>query len=207
MLPEFQMNRLGDYSLNQLLVAIFNMQISRFGRIEIVSTYRPSKFSNANLDYVGTAQNLQQKYALNFCYFSGDRIWVTVGDKNQRNIEDLLDVIYFELQDRLGIRSLSQAEQKEVAMALLGLRGSPDFTIKKYAVDINHDSLRQIERLQNLIRLCPSLSANTALNPKRDARRPQIRADLQWVYENFSEDISRLNSYKGEILEANKFRL
>lgn len=207
MLPQYQINKLSEYKLEQLLVALCNLQINQFGRVEIVSSYRASKFSQADLDYQGTAEKLREKYGFNFNHFSGERIWVTLDGSSRVDVDTVLDGIYEELYLRLSSRGPTIPEQKEVALALYGLRGSADFTLRKYAVDLNFDDARQIERLQNLIRTCPGLDANTTLNPKRGSRRPQFRTNLPWIYDNLAQELSQLNSYKESILENNRFRV
>ncbi len=200
MLSDFNMARLAEYSVDQLLVALINLKISRFGRLEIVCKYGASKFSESPLNYEETAIKLKNRYQLDFCYFGGDRIWATVSKFETKDVDTLLAQIYSELAARSKDANFVNELRECLPVALYGLRGSADFTVKKCSVDINHDSQMQRTRIQSLLSIFTDLDEATRFNPSRGTRSPQFRTDLSWMKATCIEDIAALNSYKASIL-------
>jgi len=194
------MKELPQYSIDQLLMAFLNLKPNRQKRLQIICKYGKTKFSNSPLNYQETEQRLSNRYQLDFCYSGGDQIWVTVLNTANRHLEGLLSQIYLEIQARSSSNHFIQDLRESLPIALYGLRGSADFTLKKYSVDINLDSEMQKSRIESLLAKLPDLDAATQFNPPREDRMHQIRTTFNWIKANSLREVASLNSYKESIL-------
>lgn len=106
---------------------------------------------------------------------------------------------------------------KVVYLSLFGLRGSPDFALNYYAVDI----FRKFETenyIKKIFYLLPSLENAEQLNfnfrdlqheyvNKIRERNNQIRINLRWFFDNYCNDLKDINIYKYNILISNKVKI
>jgi hypothetical protein len=194
------MKALPEYSLDQLLLAFLNLKPNKAKGLQIICKYGQTKFSNSPLDYRDTELRLSDRYQLDFRYSGGNQICLPVINIANKDLEGLLSQIYEEIQARFANQYSIQELRQCIPIALYGLRGSADFTLKKYTVDINLDSDMQKSRIQSLLRKLPDLNAATQFNPPREDRMSQIRTTFIWMRANSLREVANLNNYKASIL-------
>lgn len=204
-------------NIETLLIAFFNVKKTDCGDFLIQSNYRSSKFANLEKNsYIETASSLTEKYEISFLAEDNNKINSLI--KNDNNIS--LDVFFSMLYSAI-IRRIKEVDEdypldKEIALAIFILRGSADFSVGYYSVDIIDHNYNYLDNLFKIILSSEELVHRLNLNFRElqpqyiqniNKRRPQIRINLRWFYDNCIDDIRQVNSYKADILNNNKEKL
>ena len=190
-------------SLGTKLVAFFNAKEISGGYFAIVSEYRKSIFSNASLDHAGTARRLSEKYELNFLFVSKTRIECRVKPMSKETIDEFLAKLYVSIVEELSSNGKSKDQDREIAIAMLALRGSPDGG-SYYAVDARSGSTVHDSQVESLIAEHTSLAMvwNYNRRPPRSDKANQIRIKIDWVKSHLLDDLASINPYKCSVLKA-----
>ncbi len=208
---------LNNAPLESLLVAFFNAEIGLDGNFYIISTYRQasSKYANGIYlpadSYKDTAQKLSAKYGIPFYIANGTTVESKIINNLRFSQEQFMIKIYETILPKLS--NYNGNFDLEMALAMFVLRGSADFTLGLYAVDIkkpNHNH-SYINNLFKLLLSTDDLMSRLNLNFREfqpqyikgtNIRNPQIRVNLKWYYDNVVL-IENLNEYKTILLRKN----
>lgn len=203
--------------LETLLMAFFNAEIGSDGNFYIISTYRQasSKYADginmpAN-SHFDTARRFSRKYGLNFYMANSTTIQSQIVNNTRLSQEQFMNMVYDAILPKLS--SFTGNFDIEMALAMFVPRGSADFTLGLYAVDIkkpNHNH-SYIDNLFKLLLSTDDLMSRLNLNfrefqPQQisgtNARNPQIRINLKWYFDKVA-NIENLNEYKTTLLRSN----
>jgi hypothetical protein len=198
-----------DMPLATLLVAFFNLRERASNEFEIVSSYKQSKFVNLPLDLPGTAKNLGTKYGLPFIVQSDSTILATLTKTRPVTLAGFRKELFAKIIEILGAQEKSNAMNREIALALIGLRGSADHS-SLYAVDAQSGTTDHIKDVLDLLTRHASLGNQVNFNPRAaqpgfvagTKRDDQVRIKLAWVRANLREEIGAINHYKLATLDA-----
>ena len=203
--------------LETLLVVFFNTEMDeKTGDFFVRSEYRQatSKYAQGlilpSTSYSDTAQRLTTKYHLDFKQINKTAIRADIINNLGFGLDDFLNKVYEAILPLIS--DCNYNLDYEIANAIFGLRGSPDFTYSFYVVDM----LKQVKTkryvdnyfkiLLSTDELLSRLNCNfRELQPdymRGVQRNTQIRINLKWYYENVAKK-SILNQYKMDLMTRN----
>lgn len=209
-------NFINKASLEALLVAFANAKPCTKPVVGFVieSSYKSSKYSPKELT--------EDIYQLNNQLLS-DFIGLSVqlnGTKHQYFIQSELscDDFFFKVYQQIQIKrfenSISDNDfSKLIILSFFALRGSPDFKLNFYSLDLPRQIV-SANYLDNLFKLLTNLSDLRQLNLNfrelqeqfvtgENERNTQFRINLRYFYDHFVNDLSKINIFKSEILTHN----
>lgn len=195
---------LDSWPIETLLVVFFNAKGGVGFNFMVESRYVQSKFSRSSrMLYAENAAGLSSKYNLTFHWNQGSVVSAVVPNPNRLSLGDFRG----RLRDAILAKSSQyplEFRQKETALALIGLRGSPDFARSYYSVDALASEPSRMSDIALVLRDFGSLLNLTNLNlSQRGLRDPQVRLDLWWVRNNIHENLRAVNPYKAALLDHN----
>ncbi|AWX70410.1 HNH endonuclease [Mycoplasmopsis anatis] len=203
-----------ELELNSLLTIFFNLNKVTNKIYSVNSTFRQSKHSNDNIcSFINTIEkSIVYWTKLEFKSISDSTNYIYEFDSDLK-LDELLDLIYSEIQ--LKKIKISQEEfERKIIISLFAFRGSADFKLNFYSVDV--PKILNNEKYFNLLfLLLTNISQLNLLNlnfrelqndyiEKNKKRNTQIRINLKWFFDNFSENLRMINIYKYNILIKNK---
>lgn len=204
---------LENASLEALLVAYANAKPCAGGYI-IESSYKNSKYAPSELDDKIYHKNNQ--LLINFTGLS----FQLNGSRHQFNIQSTLESddffakLYRRIQQkRFELDSNNDEFEEIMLLAFFGLRGSPDFKLNFYSLDL----LRSVvtpKYLDNLFNLLTNLSDLRQLNLNfrelqeqfvsgENQRNTQFRINLRYFNDRVGKKMAQVNIYKFNILKHN----
>lgn len=134
--------------------------------------------------------------------------------KSELSCDDFFSKIYQQIQRKRIESNVSDNEfSKLIILSFFALRGSPDFKLNFYSLDLPRQIV-STNYLDNLFKLLTNLSDLRQLNLNfrelqeqfvtgENERNTQFRINLRYFYENFSNDLAKINLFKSEILTHN----
>jgi len=207
-------------NIKALLAVFFNLIDDDSEYFIIKSEYRASIFAkkNANIyDPLVLNNNLILYFGLNFESVSFGKHVLKIKKTSEINTpEKFLAEIYKQIQ-LLSFEIETADYEESILMSLFALRGSADFSLQYYAVDI-YRKYSSKEYLRYIFQILSGISAISQLNlnfrefqPQFTAgtnlRNTQIRVKLGWFWNKFGEKLRHINEYKYTILKDNVARI
>lgn len=206
-------------SLNALLAVFANAKPSKESGFVIESSYRKSTGDYVHAEL--TKEIYEQNNRLLSEYF--DLPFVLSGITHSVQIESELDKTEFFssvykriIQKRFEDDVSDELFEQKIMLAFWGLRGSPDFSGKYYAVDIWRETQNE-KFLDNLFQLITNLSDLRQLNlnfrelqeqyVNGKKRQTQFRIKLRYFYDMVGDKLLKLNVFKYQTLELNKDKI
>lgn len=198
-----------EMSLPTLLATFFNCRERDPRYFEVISSYVGSKKSGESLDIHGTADRLTEKYGLEFKVISTFVIAAEIKKSGPMNLETFRKEIYSRITSLLSKEEKGNQLNREIALALIGLRGSSDHK-SYYSVDAQSGSSGHITDILNLLIHWGTLGNQVNYNPRAaqpgfiagNTRDDQVRLRLTWVRANLREELGQINPYKLSVLDA-----
>lgn len=198
-----------DMGLPTLLATFFNCRERDPRFFEVVSSYKRSIKSNEALDLFGTAQRLSSKYGLNFELLNETVLAAEIQKSHTMTLEEFRKQIYSQILELLRNTEKGNLLNREIALALIGLRGSSDHK-SYYAVDAQSGNTNHITDVLNLLVKFGTLGNQINYNPRAtqpgfiagNEKDDQVRVRLAWVRENLREELGQINPYKLSVLDA-----
>lgn len=198
-----------EMGLPTLLATFFNCRERDPRFFEVVSSYKKSIKSNEAIDLVGTAQRLTSKYGLKFEALNETVLIAEIQKSKELTLESFRKQIYSQILELLSRTEKGNLLNREIALALIGLRGSSDHK-SYYAVDAQSGSSSHITDVLNLLVKFGTLGNQINYNPRAaqpgfiagNEKDDQVRVRLNWVRENLREELGQLNPYKLSVLDA-----
>lgn len=206
-------DKLLEKPIETLFVVFFNTVQNNQSNFEIQSNYRETKFAKLSNDsYLKTAQNLSEKYKLDFVCSGSTKIISTIENNKNLNIDQFLDYIYKAIISKLNKIPKDYQLDIEMALALFIFRGSADFNHSFYSVDLKNPTTSYVDNLFKLLLSSDELLSRLNLNFRelqpqyitgKNIRNTQVRINLKWFYDNVILNFINLNKYKSDILAKN----
>lgn len=198
-----------EMDLPTLLATFFNCKERDPRSFEVVSSYKRSIKSNEPLDLHGTARKLTQKYALPFAVISDTVINAEIRKSRPTSLAAFRKELLGKILEHLAREPKGNAMNREIALALIGLRGSSDHA-GYYAVDAQSGNSDHIRDVLDLLIKHGTLGNQVNFNPRANQpgfiagtkKDDQVRLRLDWVRGNLREDLGSINSYKLAVLDA-----
>ena len=203
-------------NIKALLAVFFNLVDDDSSYFYVESRYKKSKFAPNeldNLNYPTLNEDLRAYFGLNFENNSLGNHSIKIEKTAEFSTADkFLAEIYKQIQ-LLSFEIETKEYEKNILLALFALRGSADFSLKYYAVDI-YRKYSSKDYLRNIFQILSGLSSISRLNlnfrelqPQyidgSHERNTQIRISLGWFWQEFGEEIKKVNTYKYSILNNN----
>lgn len=204
--------------LSTLLVIILNININKNGKdFYVEGSFRSSKYATVVFDkekyFNEVAKALTRKYKIPF---SSDKKGFRCNIKNDYDWD--FETFIRHLQATISARLISIANDanydldKEVALAMIGLRGSPDFQRKLVATDVKSSNKVYLDAFFRLIVSTNDIVKYLNWNFRElqkdyisgKKRNTQLRLNLRWVYDHILDDLKEINPYKYNIISSNK---
>lgn len=203
-------------SINALLVAFANAKpcTKPITGFVIESSYKSSKYSPKELTediYQSNNQLLSDFTRLNF-QLNGTKHQYFI--ESNLSCDDFFSKIYQQIQRKRIESNISDNDfSKLIILSFFALRGSPDFKLNFYSLDLPRQIV-SANYLDNLFKLLTNLSDLRQLNLNfrelqeqfitgENERNTQFRINLRYFYDNFVNDLSKINIFKSEILVHN----
>lgn len=203
-------------SINALLVAFANAKPITKPMIGFVieSSYKSSKYSHQELTddiYQLNNQLLSDFTGLDFQLNSTKHQYFIDSDLS---CDDFFSNIYKQIQKKRIEDNISDnAFSRLIILSFFALRGSPDFKLNFYSLDLPR-KIVSTNYLDNLFKLLTNLNDLRQLNLNfrelqeqfikgENERNTQFRINLRYFYDNFVNDLSKINAFKSEILIYN----
>ncbi|MFM2025218.1 MAG: hypothetical protein RLZZ56_1231 [Actinomycetota bacterium] len=195
--------------LPTLLAAFFNCRERDPRYFEVVSAYKRSIKSDEPLDLHGTARKLTQKYGLPFVVISDTVITAEIRKSRPTSLTAFRKELLSKILELLASEPKGNAMNREIALALIGLRGSSDHA-GYYAVDAQSGNSDHIRDVLDLLIKHGTLGNQVNFNPRANQpgfvagtkKDDQVRLRLDWVRGNLREGLGSINSYKLAVLDA-----
>jgi len=207
-------------NIKALLSVFFNLTDDDDEYFIIKSEYRASTFATREAsDYNFSALNdsLSSYFGLNFESVSFGKHVLKIEKTVEINTaENFFAEIYKQIQ-LLSFKVETVDYEEAILMSLFALRGSADFSLQYYAVDI-YRKYSSKEYLRYIFQILSGTSAISQLNlnfrefqPQfttgTNLRNTQIRVKLGWFYDKFGEKLQQINQYKYSILNDNTAKI
>lgn len=206
-------DKLLEKPIETLFVVFFNTIQNNQSNFEIQSNYRETKFAKLSNDsYLKTAQNLSEKYKLDFVCSGSTKIISIIENNKNLNIDQFLEYIYEAIISKLNKIPKDYKLDIEMALALFIFRGSADFNHSFYSVDLKNPTTSYVDNLFKLLLSSDELLSRLNLNFRelqpqyitgKNIRNTQVRINLKWFYDNVILNFINLNKYKSDILAKN----
>lgn len=205
---------LQNASLEALLVAYANSKPYKIGYV-VESSYREGKYSNYELSgeiRIKNNQLLSEFTGLPF-KLDGSHHRFVIQSKSEN--DDFFAKLYRRIQQKRFEDDIDNDEFENIMLlAFFALRGSPDFKMNFYSLDL----LRSVvtpKYLDNLFNLLTNLSDLRQLNLNfrelqgqfvsgKSQRNTQFRINLRYFYDRVGSSLVRVNQYKHDILQSNR---
>lgn len=199
-------------NINALLVTFANAKPNNKGFV-IESSYKNSKYSPSSLTeniYLQNNQLLSDFTKLDF-QLKGTKHQFFI--ESESSCDNFFAKIYQQIQIKRFENEINDEEfSKLILLAFFGLRGSYDGS-NLYAMDL----LRQVlttQYIDNLFKLLTNVSDLRQLNLNfrelqeqfvsgENQRNTQFRINLRYFYDNFKNDLAKINIFKANILKHN----
>jgi len=206
--------------IRALLAVFFNLTDDDNDYFIIKSEYRSSTFANREIDsynFLELNNNLNSYFGLNFESQSFGKHVLKIEKTNEINTaENFFVEIYKQIQ-LLSFEVKTADYEEAILMSLFALRGSADFSLQYYAVDI-YRKYSSKEYLRYIFQILSGISAISQLNlnfrefqPQfttgTNLRNTQIRIKLGWFWTKFGPKLHEINEYKYSILNDNITRI
>ena len=217
---------LQNASLNALLVAFANAKPCVDG-YSIESSYKSSKYEAYPLTgeiyhtnnillsrYTGLEFTAKRGYPLD----ENKKLSYCVHDfmiKSELSTDDFFAKIYRRIQQKRFETQISDnAFEDAILLSFFALRGSPDFKMNFYSLDLLR-SVSSSKYLDNLFNLLTNLSDLRQLNLNfrelqeqfvsgENERNTQFRINLSYFNDRVGEQLAQINQYKADILQNNQ---
>ncbi|MDT2806988.1 HNH endonuclease [Vagococcus lutrae] len=219
MKQSIDLSELLEKDLKTLLLFFFNINHDNNKEFWIEGSFKKSKYASIAYEkeelFQDTAKNLAMYYEIPF-FSSGNTYKCTIkndlGYSYNALIEQLKTKIIVKIMRAKSLASID----KEMALAIMILRGSPDFNLKYVAVDIKRSNETDIY-LDSLFRILMSTDQlfkylnwnfrdlQEQYITGKNQRNTQLRINLKWVSVNILDKIEQINKYKFNILATNQF--
>lgn len=203
-------------NIKALLAVFFNLTDDDDKCFFIKSEYRASNFAVRDTDdfnFKDLNNNLSIYFGLNFESISFGKHILKIEKTVEINTpETFLTEIYKQIQ-LLSFETETIDYEESILMSLFALRGSADFSLQYYAVDI-YRKYSSKEYLRYIFQILSGTNAISQLNlnfrefqPQytsgTNLRNTQIRVKLGWFFEKFGDKLQQINEYKYTILKSN----
>lgn len=207
-------------NIKALLAVFFNLTDEDDEYFIIKSEYRISSFARnsiENYDFIELNNKLNLYFGLNFESVSfGKHILKIKKTKEINDAQKFFTEIYRQIQ-LLSFDIETIDYEEAVLMSLFILRGSADFRLQYYAVDI-YRKFSSKEYLRYIFQILSGVSAISQLNlnfrefqPQftsgANLRNTQIRIKLGYFWNKFGEKVEQINEYKHFILDSNREKI
>ena len=201
-------------SLNALLVAFANAKPCPAGYI-IESSYKDSKYEAYPLTeqvYQNNNELLSQYTGLPFQLIKTKHQFVI---QSNSQCDDFFSQLYHRIQQRRFETPISDnAFEDAILLSFFALRGSPDFKMNFYSLDLLR-SVISPKYLDNLFYLLTNLSDLRQFNLNfrelqeqftsgENKRNTQFRINLRYFNDRVGAQLAQINSYKADILNNNQ---
>lgn len=207
-------NFLQNASLNALLVTFANAKPCTDGYI-IESSYKSSKYEAYSLTeqvYQNNNKLLSQYTGLPFQLNKTKHQFVI---QSINECDDFFAQIYRRIQQKRFETQISDnAFENAILLSFFALRGSPDFKMNFYSLDLLR-SVVSSKYLDNLFNLLTNLSDLRQLNLNfrelqeqfvsgENTRNTQFRINLRYFNDRVGSQLAQINQYKADILKNNQ---
>ena len=207
-------NLLKKASLETLLAVFFNSSQKPNGNFAVQTNYRKgtSKYFEKIIlnpsSYQDTAKRLSKKYNLDFKQVSSTIVEAEIINERSYTLDEFTSAVYESILPKL---TFATNYDIELAKALFVFRGSPDFTLSFYSVNLKHPSESYNDNLFKLLLSTDELLSRLNLNFRElqpeyvngiAKRNTQIRINLKWYYENVAKT-EILNEFKYDVMAQN----
>lgn len=217
---------LRNASLNALLVAFANAKPCVDGYI-IESSYKSSKYEaypltgeiyHTNNILLSRYTDLEFKATRGYPLDENKKLSYCVHDfmiKSELSTDDFFAKIYRRIQQKRFETQISDnAFEDAILLSFFALRGSPDFKMNFYSLDLLR-SVSSSKYLDNLFNLLTNLSDLRQLNLNfrelqeqfvsgKNERNTQFRINLRYFYDRVGKQLAQINQYKADILQNNQ---
>lgn len=205
---------LKNASLETLLAVFFNSTQKPNGNFAVQTNYRKgtSKYFDKIIlnpsSYQDTAKRLSKKYNLDFKQVSSTIVEAEIINERSYTLDEFTSAVYESILPKL---TFATNYDIELAKALFVFRGSPDFTLSFYSVDLKYPSEQYNDNLFKLLLSTDELLSRLNLNFRElqpdyvsgnVKRNTQIRINLKWYYENVAKT-EILNEFKYDVMTKN----
>ena len=201
-------------SLNALLAAFANAKPFKNG-VVIESSYKHSDYAPYELTdtvYLQNNQKMTEYFTLPFeLAKTRHRFFISTTS----SLSVFFQQIYRRIQQkRFEDEITDMGFEKKMLLAFFGLRGSPDFKLNFYSLDLL-ESVVSVEYLNMLFNLVTNLSDVRQLNfnfrelqedyiSGKNLRNTQFRINLRYFYHKVGNELREINYYKSDILQHNQ---
>ncbi|VEG13915.1 HNH endonuclease [Moraxella cuniculi] len=204
---------INNATLVALLVAFANTKPCDIGFV-IESSYKSSKYSPVELTEIIYQENNQL-----LCDFTG-LLFQLNKTKHQFFIQtdlpsdEFFNQIYKYIQIKRIEHQISDHDFSNlILLSFFGLRGSPDFKLNFYSLDLPRQIV-SFQYLDHLFKLLTNISDLRQLNLNfrelqyqfivgENERNTQFRINLRYFYDNLAKDLLKVNKFKANILLHN----
>lgn len=207
---------LNNANINALLVAFANAKpcANPINGFVIESSYKYSKYSPVALTneiYEKNNDLLSDFTKLDF-QLNGTKHQFFI--ESNLSSDDFFLKLYKQIQIERVQNHISDDEfSKLIILSFFALRGSPDFTLNFYSIDLPRQIVSS-QYLDNLFKLLTNVSDLRQLNLNfrelqeqfvsgENERNTQFRINLRYFYDNFENDLVEINLFKANILKHN----
>lgn len=205
---------LENASLEALLSAFVNAKPWENGYV-IESSYRDSTYAPYELELSVYERNNRLLFNYTNLEFQLNKTKHQFFIRSSNGCDDFFEKIYHRiLQKRCEDEIKSHNFEDMMLLSFLALRGSPDFKMNFYSLDL----LRSVvtpKYLDNLFKLLTNLSDLRQLNLNfrelqdqfvsgENQRNTQFRVNLRYFYDRVGTRLAHVNQYKSDILQHNQ---
>ncbi|WP_273381976.1 HNH endonuclease signature motif containing protein [Actinobacillus porcinus] len=201
-------------SLDALLAAFANAKPSDNGMV-IESSYKHSDYASYALTdeiFQSNNHNMTEYFALPFALENRKhRFFISTVS----NMDIFFQQVYRRIQQKRFEDEITDIEfERKMLLAFFGLRGSADFKLNFYALDLL-EKVVSVTYLNMLFNLVTNLSDVRQLNfnfrelqddyiSGKNLRNTQFRINLRYFYEKVGDRLGQINRYKSDILQDNQ---
>ncbi|TWT16474.1 HNH endonuclease [Streptococcus sp. sy010] len=210
-------SELSELDLKALLLIFFNVNHKK-DKFVVEGSFKVSKYSKLSADkgelFNELAYNLSSYYKLPF-YTTRSSYQCIIDNDLKLSFDDFIKKLRALIMVNLSKIDDLEVIDKEMALAIIILRGSVDFTRNFMAVDIKRCNASEVY-LDSLFRIVTSsddlikyLNWNFRELQKQyvtgeSLRNTQLRINLRWVFNYLLSEIKQLSSYRYDLLESNQ---
>lgn len=197
-----------------LILAFFNIKLvtTKLGtHFEIPSKWIKQLNFEADRKYAQTAKELEKKYGLPFAQKGKVEIVAKVENEDNLSIVDIRKNLYLSIASKIPTLPEGYPLDRELALAMFILRGSPDTKLGYYSVDFIEEDDTYLNNFIKILLSSNELFDRLNFNFRNlqgqyvsgeNKRNTQVRINLKYFYDRVMLENSGLNPYKFAALKS-----